>query len=248
MHQFQQTASLRGVPRLTDMDDYCYYVAGVVGQMLTELFCSYSPDIDRQRGALNDLAVSFAQGLQMTNILKDVWEDRRRGACWLPQEVFTRHGVDLARISPGQNGRGFDAGMLELTGVAHSHLRNALKYTLMMPADETGIRRFLLWAIGLAVLTLRKIAASPGFSSGSEVKIRRSAVAVTRVSTNLCVRSNVLLQQLFAVAARGLPRVPATLTRRPALTAGVPSSEYNSPARPIPVERAIRRSKGRSAL
>ncbi len=43
MHQFQQTASLRGLPRLTDLDDYCYYVAGVVGQMLTELFCSYSP-------------------------------------------------------------------------------------------------------------------------------------------------------------------------------------------------------------
>src|SRR5262249_52456250 len=27
MHQFQQTASVRGVPRQTDMDDYCYYVA-----------------------------------------------------------------------------------------------------------------------------------------------------------------------------------------------------------------------------
>ena len=43
MHQFQQTASLRGLPRSTDLDDYCYYVAGVVGQMLTELFCAYSP-------------------------------------------------------------------------------------------------------------------------------------------------------------------------------------------------------------
>jgi farnesyl-diphosphate farnesyltransferase len=248
MHQFQQTASLRGVPRLTDMDDYCYYVAGVVGQMLTELFCSYSAAIDRQRGALNELAVSFAQGLQMTNILKDVWEDRRRGACWLPQEVFTRHGVDLARIGPGRNGAGFDAGMLELTGVAHTHLRNALTYTLMIPADETGIRRFLLWAIGLAVLTLRKIAANPGFTSGSQVKIRRSAVATTRLSTNLGVRSNVLLRQLFAVAARGLPRVPATLARRPALTAGTPAPEYNAPARAMPMERAIRRSEGRSAL
>ncbi len=48
---------------------------------------------------LSTLAASFAQGLQMTNILKDVWEDRSRGACWLPQEVFCRHGVDLAQIS-----------------------------------------------------------------------------------------------------------------------------------------------------
>src|ERR1700760_3651120 len=99
MHQFQQTASLRGVPRQTDMDDYCYYVAGVVGQMLTELFCGYDPQIARQRTALHELDVSFAQGLQMTNILKDVWEDRSRGACWLPQEVFARHGIELGQLS-----------------------------------------------------------------------------------------------------------------------------------------------------
>ena len=51
----------------------------------------------------------------------------------------------------------FGAGMRELVGVAHAHLRNALDYTLLIPGKETGIRRFCLWAIGLAVLTLRKI-------------------------------------------------------------------------------------------
>jgi farnesyl-diphosphate farnesyltransferase len=73
MHQFQRIASLRGLPGMHDLDDYCYYVAGVVGQMLTELFCAYSPAINLRRVALEELAVSFAQGLQMTNILKDVW-------------------------------------------------------------------------------------------------------------------------------------------------------------------------------
>jgi farnesyl-diphosphate farnesyltransferase len=63
--------------------------------MLTELFCAYSPAINLQRAGLEELAVSFAQGLQMNNILKDVWEDRQRGACWLPQEVFGKYGVDL---------------------------------------------------------------------------------------------------------------------------------------------------------
>ncbi len=248
MHQFQQTASLRGLPRLTDLDDYCYYVAGVVGQMLTELFCSYSPAIEQHRAQLNELAVSFAQGLQMTNILKDVWEDRSRGACWLPQEVFSRRGVDLARIAPGQNDVGFDEGMHELTGVAHAHLRNALSYTLLIPARETGIRRFLLWAIGLAVLTLRKIVANPGFTSGQQVKIRRSAVAATRISTNLALRSNWVLRRLFNAAARGLPLTPAVLARRPALSAVTPTTEYNPPARHMSVERGIRRSEGRSAL
>ncbi|MBV8853028.1 MAG: squalene/phytoene synthase family protein [Sinobacteraceae bacterium] len=248
MHQFQQTASLRGLPRLTDLDDYCYYVAGVVGQMLTELFCSYSPAIEQRRAQLNELAVSFAQGLQMTNILKDVWEDRSRGACWLPQEVFSRRGVDLARIAPGQNSRGFDEGMHELTGVAHAHLRNALSYTLLIPARETGIRRFLLWAIGLAVLTLRKIVANPGFTSGQQVKIRRSAVAGTRISTNLALRSNWMLRQLFNAAARGLPLTPVVLARRAALSTVAPAAEYTPPLRHMGVERGIRRSEGRSAL
>jgi hypothetical protein len=83
----------------SDLDDYCYYVAGVVGEMLTELFCDYSPAIARHRPALSALSASFAQGLQMTNILKDVWEDRGRGACWLPQDVFARHGIILAQVS-----------------------------------------------------------------------------------------------------------------------------------------------------
>lgn len=252
MHQFQQTASLNGLPRATDLDDYCYYVAGVVGQMLTELFCSYSPEIRQERAALHDLAVSFAQGLQMTNILKDVWEDRSRGACWLPQEVFTRHGIDLGQLAVGQADPRFDAGMRELVGVAHLHLRNALAYTLLIPARETGIRRFCLWAIGLAVLTLQRIAATPGFTSGSQVKVSHAAVGLTQISTNLAVRSNWLLRRLFDWAAAGLPLAPPAMARRtprPALhLAGPTTAEKNIGARPVPLERPVRRSEGRSGL
>jgi farnesyl-diphosphate farnesyltransferase len=229
MHQFQQTASLRGVPRLSDLDDYCYYVAGVVGQMLTELFCGYSPEINRQRAELHELDVSFAQGLQMTNILKDIWEDRARGACWLPQEVFGRYGIELGSLSKADSR--FDAAMRELVGIAHEHLRNALSYTLLIPGKEAGLRRFCLWAIGLAVLTLRKIAETPGFTSGKQVKVPRKAVAVTRITTNISVRNNWMLKRLFDIAARGVPLAPAATVRiptRPALLAvAAPASEYH---------------------
>jgi len=258
MHQFQQTASLRGLPRSVDLDDYCYYVAGVVGQMLTELFCNYSDGARQHRAQLNDLGVSFAQGLQMTNILKDVWEDHARGACWLPQEVFTPYGVDLSQIAPGKAGSGFDAGMRELVGVAHRHLRNALTYTTLIPAKETGIRRFCLWAIGLAVLTLQRIAATPGFTSGSQVKVSHAAVGFTQISTNLAVRSNWLLWRLFNWAASGLPLAPAAVAlrspRTPLHLAGPTTAEKpttlekNGSARPMPLERAARRSEGRTGL
>ncbi len=251
MHQFQQTASLRGVPRLTDLDDYCYYVAGVVGQMLTELFCGYSPQIAKHRAAMHELDVSFAQGLQMTNILKDIWEDRARGACWMPQEVFSRYGIDLGQLTPERADGRFDGAMRELVGVAHAHLRNALAFTLLIPRKESGIRRFCLWALGLAILTLRKIAATPGFTSGRQVKVPRSSVALTRITTNMTVRSDWMLRRLFDLAAVGVPLAPAgTVPRhsRPALQAAASTPELTHAVRSMPIERGARRSEGRSAL
>jgi len=215
MPRFQFSASLRGLARSSDLDDYCYYVAGVVGEMLTDLFCDYSPEIARHRPALSAIAASFAQGLQMTNILKDVWEDRSRGACWLPQDVFTPHGVDLALVSSEPFDPRFGAAFRELIGVAHAHLRNALDYTLLIPSKETGIRRFCLWAIGLAVLTLRKIEHNPRFTAGVQVKVTHSAVAMIRALTNVAGRSNWMLRALFAQASRGLPPARLPELRRP---------------------------------
>jgi farnesyl-diphosphate farnesyltransferase len=215
MPRFQFSASLKGLTRSSDLDDYCYYVAGVVGEMLTDLFCDYSPEIARRRAALSGIAASFAQGLQMTNILKDVWEDRSRGACWLPQEVFTRYGVNLADVTGEPFDPRFAAGFRELIAVAHAHLRNALDYTLLIPSKEAGIRRFCLWAIGIAVLTLRKIERNPRFTAGAQVKVTRSAVAMTRLLTDLAGRSDWMLRLLFAQAARGLPLARLNDLRRP---------------------------------
>ncbi len=154
----------------------------------------------------------------MTNILKDIWEDRGRGACWLPQEIFGRHGVDLARLSATPHDEGFGAGLQELIGIAHAHLRNALDYTLLIPAAETGIRRFCLWAIGLAVLTLRNIERNPRFTAGAQVKVSHAAVAMTRILADVSVRSDWMLRRLFAHAARGLPL--ATLPAEPPCRGG----------------------------
>jgi len=241
MPRFQFTASLKGLARSSDLDDYCYYVAGVVGEMLTELFCDYSAEIARNRAALSAIAASFAQGLQMTNILKDVWEDRSRGACWLPQEVFTRYGVDLGQLSSEPFDPRFGAGFRELLGIAHAHLRNALDYTLLIPGRETGIRRFCLWAIGLAVLTLRKIDHNPRFTAGVQVKVTRSAVAMTRILTNAAVRRDAVLRLLFATAAHGLP-----LARLSELRPSRPEPTINDAAavEPAPALQRTYRSSG----
>jgi farnesyl-diphosphate farnesyltransferase len=95
--------------------------------------------------------------------------------------------------------------MRELIGVAHAHLRNALAFTLLIPRSEAGIRRFCLWAIGLAVLTLQRLAHTPGFTAGRQVKVSHGAVAMTQLLTNAAVHRDWLLRRLFDLAARGLP-------------------------------------------
>lgn len=212
MAWFQLHQSPDGLPDLSHLDAYCYYVAGVVGEMLSHLFCHYSPAIAAQRQPMLALSVSFGQGLQMTNILKDIWEDRERGACWLPRSLFAQHGFDLARLSRGQSDPAFAAGLADLLAIAHGHLRNALSYTLLIPAQEKGLRKFCLWAIGMALLTLRKINSRRNFASGREVKISRRSVTATVMLCNTFVASDSGLRVLFKLAAAGLPAARSTPT------------------------------------
>jgi farnesyl-diphosphate farnesyltransferase len=208
MPPFQRTTGLSGLADQSELDRYCYCVAGVVGEMLTDLFCAYSADIDERRTTLAPLATSFGQGLQMTNIIKDFWTDRQRGVCWFPRDIFARVGLDLRTVTPGHDQAKLAAGLEELIGVAHAHLRNALTYTLAIPRRQTGIRRFCLWAIGLAVLTLRKIHHNPAFLSGEAVKVSRRTVRATVLATSLAVRGDWVLTQMFQQSAGPLPLGP----------------------------------------
>lgn len=209
MEEFQQGNVADGLRDLDHLDAYCYHVAGVVGEMLTDLFCAYSPRIARGRETLSKLAVSFGQGLQMTNILKDIWDDRDRDMCWLPRGLFAKEGFDLKALSQDNTPHcGFEAGLVNLVAIALGHLEHALDYTLRIPKSEPGIRRFCLWAIGMAVLTLRKLNRNRGFTSGRQVKISRRSVKATIIVTNLVGFSDTLLRCVFHLAASGLPRVP----------------------------------------
>ncbi|MGH8428422.1 MAG: squalene/phytoene synthase family protein [Gammaproteobacteria bacterium] len=204
MAAFQRRKSLAGLADLAEHARYCYVVAGCVGEMLTRLFLEYRPDLGPRREELMRLAVSFGQCLQMTNILKDFWEDRAHGACWLPRNVFLAEGLDLAAVHPGDER--FARGYRRLLGLARAHDETALTYTLAIPAHETGLRNFCLWALYMAVLTQDKLLAHPGFARGDEVKISRRSVRLTVAWCRMAARSNLLLKVSFALLARRLPQ------------------------------------------
>ncbi len=193
-----------GLATLKDMDEYCYYVAGCVGEMLAKLFCHYSPEINQHREQLLELSTSFGQGLQMTNILKDIWDDAQRGVCWLPQDIFTETGFDLKKLNTTTSTAEFQLGLEHLISIAQGHLQNALTYTQLLPSHEVGMRNFCLWALGMAVLTLNEIKQHLDFNDSHQVKITRKSVKATIFTTRLIGRSNLLLSAVFNLKSKHL--------------------------------------------
>ncbi len=208
MQKFQRNSSLTGLRDLPELDAYCYAVAGVIGEMLTDLFCIQCQELEDRHAHLRELGISFGQGLQMTNILKDIWTDHERGACWLPRSVFGDDSLSFENLPEHHQSEAFQSGLHNLIGIAHGHLQNALEYTCTLPVREPGMRRFCLWALGMAVLTLQKIEQNPLFTSSDQVKISRRSVKATLLATNLMLRSNSGLRWLFRRAAKGLPATP----------------------------------------
>ncbi len=204
MPKYQQN-NISGLRDLDEMGAYCYTVAGVVGEMLFDLFRIRFPELEARHTEMRSLAISFGQALQMTNILKDVWDDRRRGACWLPISVFPDGQFDPEHLDENHRSPEFQSGLQTLIGVTHGHLKNALDFTCHLPTREVGVRRFCLWALGLAVLTLRKIHRNPYYRSANEVKVTRRTVWITLITTSVLSWSNRCLRQLFRLATAGLP-------------------------------------------
>ena len=54
----------------SELDEYMYYVAGLVGLMITEVFSVVSSLVHSKRERLMELAAQFGLGLQTVNIIR----------------------------------------------------------------------------------------------------------------------------------------------------------------------------------
>ena len=81
----------RSITDLTDLTTYCDQVASTVGRTCVRVW-----------GAASEEALEMASqrgiAFQITNILRDIREDHGRGRVYLPADLLTEHGVDVAMI------------------------------------------------------------------------------------------------------------------------------------------------------
>ena len=175
MSRFHGKQTVTGLKDLNEFERYCYVVAGVVGELLTTIFRNHSPRFAKNIQGQEALAIAFGQALQMTNILKDSPEDRARGVSWMPADMRQE----------------------ELLRIAYQKLQDSLRYILLIPKQDLGMRRFCFLAFGLAVMTLSKIAKRKEFSNKDEVKLSRNTVMAFYAFTKFAVRSDTLMNAFF---------------------------------------------------
>ncbi len=86
---------------IDELREYCYAVAGIVGEMLTELFLLGGPALAPIAPYLRERARRFGEALQLVNILKDSASDAVEGRRYLPQGVPSSEIFALARQDLG---------------------------------------------------------------------------------------------------------------------------------------------------
>ena len=177
LHEANHTVS-----DLDEVDSYCYFVAGVVGEMLAELFVLHDREVDKKD--LLELAVSFGEGLQLTNILRDRARDATRGVSFIPASS--------------------EEEVLEYVAITEGHLSDAIAFICSLSKKESaGVRLFCFTNVVMALYLLRQIASRP-MDPECDYRISHSMLRRLLLLSRLAVRSNLGVRLLSMALTLGM--------------------------------------------
>lgn len=191
----------RGV-RIQNLDEYreyCYYVAGTVGYLLTDLWHQHSPSIGkRQYQALRIHCHAFGQALQTVNILKDVARDaEHENSIYIPHDLLVAHSSGHETILAPHRAPETNQALVTLVQLAWRDLDDATAYLLAIPRRAVAIRLFCALPLLFAYATLRDLTRHP------DALLRREVVKISRGE----VKSLMLLSAIGVFSNRWLARL-----------------------------------------
>ena len=152
---------LTALKTMEDLDRYTYHVAGCVGEFWTDLMCGHLSSLNQWN--VTDMArigVRFGKGLQLTNILKDLSRDLRRGRCYVPEPMLREAGLAPTDLLKKDVLPAFRPVLKRLVAVAMEHLDQGWLYTMAIPRREVRLRLACMWPILSAGATLRLVSIS----------------------------------------------------------------------------------------
>ena len=181
------------IQTLAEYNTYCYYVAGTVGHLLTELWQEHSAFVTpRHYEQLLLKCEAFGEALQTVNILKDIaWDAEHENSIYIPEQSLAEHGSShqtlLSSACLAQN----RAAITALVEMAWTDLDASLEYLLAIPRQAIPIRLFCILPLLFAYATLREINRSSAMlQSGGTVKISRAEVKSLIVAGSAVTVSN----------------------------------------------------------
>ena len=109
--------------------DYCYHVASTVGLMLVPIL---SKEHSEQ---LTDFAINLGYGMQITNILRDIGEDAKKGRIYIPKQEISRANYTIHDLSHGKINVEFINMFEALAKKAEAYFEQALSDINLFPKD-----------------------------------------------------------------------------------------------------------------
>lgn len=169
--------TLQTLNSISELEQYCYYVAGTVGHLLTGLFLLRMGRVEESREKeLRRLAPGFGLGLQLTNIAQDYATDASRGVAYVPRDLRMD---DVVKLAMGR-------------------LREGREYCLHLPRSQYRVRLFCLAALFFALKTLRAVRLKQASADQRQkAKISRADVYRTLAVASVASSSNGLLEKYF---------------------------------------------------
>jgi len=179
--------------------EYCYYVAGTVGHLLTDLWHEHSHVIGRRTYArLLENCEAFGEALQTVNILKDIaWDAERENAIYIPSELLAAVGSGHDAILGAERRAANRGALAPLIQLAHDDLERALCYIEALPAAAVRIRLFCMLPVLFAIATMRELEGTEAMLvPGGSVKIARAEVRALIVAASTSTLTNPTLRWL----------------------------------------------------
>lgn len=172
---------------MKELEEYCYYVAGIVGVMLTKIFCQ-KDGVRANKSELEKYQIHFGLALQIVNIIKDYEKDIERGWCYIPLTITRRYKIKPESIGSLLKEQKQEI-VRDLCRSALTYLDSTLKYIKLLPFKEKSIRKFCIIPFVLAYRTLVKILNLEGN------KLSREEVAYLLERCNVFTESNSSLEE-----------------------------------------------------